>query len=135
MPKLEDAIGTAALWHGGQVDKAGEPYILHPLRVMLQFKHPTLRMIAVLHDLVEDTPVTIEELRREGYPESVLAALDAITRRRGDTYDQYITRVRANQLATQVKLADLQDNLSPDRCHVLDAQHRDRYLRAFGRLS
>ena len=69
---LERAIAIAAMAHEGQVDKAGMPYVLHPLRMMLSVDTPEARMAAVLHDVVEDTAVTLDQLRAEGFPETVI---------------------------------------------------------------
>ena len=118
MPNLADAIVLAAKAHGVTPDKSGvEPYLLHPLRVMLRMKTEPERIVAVLHDVVEDTPVTLADLRREGYSRQIVKAVDAITRRKhqGETYDEYLDRVAANPLAKRVKLADLADNMSDVR--------------------
>jgi len=103
---LERAIAIAARAHEGQVDKAGVPYILHPLRMMLSVDTPEARMAAVLHDVVEDTPVTLEQLRAEGFPDSVIEAVRTLTKRDGEDYDAFIRRVGPNPIARQVKPAD-----------------------------
>ena len=117
MPTLSDAIALAAKAHSTQTDKAGQPYILHPIRVMLRMKTDDARMAAVLHDVVEDTDVTLDDLRAQGYPEEVVAAVDAVSRREaeGETYDAFVERSAQNPLAVQVKLGDLADNMSPER--------------------
>ncbi len=112
---LEKAIEIAVEAHRGQIDKAGKIYILHPIRVMLRGKNETEQIIGILHDVVEDTPVTIDMLRLEGFTEDVLAALDCLTKRDGEEYGDFIDRVITNPLATQVKLYDLEDNLNRDR--------------------
>jgi (p)ppGpp synthase/HD superfamily hydrolase len=129
-PAIEDAILLAARAHRGQVDKAGEPYILHPLRVMLRLK--------VLHDVIEDTGITEESLRDQGYSEEVLGALDALTRRQGESYADFIERVAGNPLARRVKLADLADNLDASRLLEITPKDRERlarYQAAWERLS
>jgi (p)ppGpp synthase/HD superfamily hydrolase len=78
---LEDAIGLAVYAHRGQRDKSGEPYILHVLRVMLRQEAETARIAAVLHDVLEDTSVTLADLRQAGYSDAVCTALDCLTRR------------------------------------------------------
>ena len=117
MATLERAIALAARAHEGQVDKAGAPYILHPLRMMLSVDTPEARMAAVLHDVVEDTAVTLEQLRAEGFPESVIGAVDALTKREAeeDDYESFIQRAGTNAIARQVKLADLRDNCDVSR--------------------
>ncbi len=112
---LEKAIEIAVEAHRGQIDKAGKIYILHPLRVMLRGKTETEMIIGVLHDTVEDTPVTLDMLRLEGFSEEVLSALSCITKKQGEDYGDFIGRVLTNPLATQVKLYDIEDNLNRDR--------------------
>jgi (p)ppGpp synthase/HD superfamily hydrolase len=112
---LEKAILIATTAHWGQIDKAGAPYILHPLRVMINCKSEDEQICAVLHDVIEDTAVTFENLRVEGFKEEIVTALDALTKRKNETYDDFINRVLQNQLACQVKLADLSDNMKLSR--------------------
>lgn len=110
MSSLERAIAIAAQAHAGQVDKGGAPYILHPLRVMLGLQRPEERIVAVLHDVLEDSAVPLEQLRGEGFSAAVLAALSALTKVEGEDYPAFIRRAAANPLARRVKLADLADN-------------------------
>jgi predicted RNase H-like nuclease len=135
MPDLEDAIALAALAHRGQRDKGGAPYILHPLRLMLRMETDVERVVALLHDVVEDTPYTLDALQRLGYPAEVVAAVDALTRRRdeGESYEDFIRRVRENPLAARVKIADLEDNLELARIpdpRPADLERLARYRRA-----
>jgi len=111
MGNLEDAILLAAENHKGQSDRAGRPYILHPLRIMFKMQTDEERIVAVLHDVIEDTPVTLEELRMRGYSKRVLDAVDHLSRREDETYDAFIDRIAHNPLAVRVKLADLEDNM------------------------
>jgi (p)ppGpp synthase/HD superfamily hydrolase len=137
VPHLEDAIALAVEAHRGQRDKAGQTYILHPLRVMLRLETETERMVAVLHDVVEDSPWTLERLRGLGYPEEVLGALDCLTKREGETYEAFIERVRPHPLARRVKLADLEDNMDVRRLPAVtarDAERLARYRAAWARL-
>ena len=111
MGRLEQAIALAAEAHSGQVDKAGRPYILHPLRVMLSVPDYA-KECAVLHDMVEDCPgYDFQLLEKHGFHPSLLSALDAITKRKGEGYEAYLERVASNAIALEVKLADLRDNL------------------------
>ncbi|HOQ36958.1 MAG TPA: GTP pyrophosphokinase [Acetivibrio sp.] len=112
---LDKAIRIAATAHEGQTDKAGQPYILHPLRVMFMLRKETEKICAVLHDVFEDTDITIEYLRKEGFSEEVLIALNALTRRENESYDDFIGRVIENKTACKVKLADLSDNMDLSR--------------------
>lgn len=107
---LEQAIEIAVKAHKGQVDKNGEPYILHPLRVMLKLNTETAQIVGVLHDVVEDTEVTLDDLRREGFSEQVITSLFILTHTKDKTYESYIKDIAKDHIATQVKLADLQDN-------------------------
>jgi (p)ppGpp synthase/HD superfamily hydrolase len=135
---IEDAIVLAAQSHRGQVDKAGAPYILHPLRVMLRLKDEADRIAAVLHDVLEDAGITVEFLRERGYREEVLGALDALTRREGESYADFIERAAGNPLARRVKLADLADNLDASRLPEVTPKDREllaRYQAAWERLS
>lgn len=112
---LEKAIEIAVEAHRGQIDKAGKEYILHPMRVMLRGRNNTEMIVGILHDVVEDTPITIDMLRLEGFSEDILAALECVTKRRGESYGTFIDRVLTNPLATQVKLYDMEDNMNRDR--------------------
>jgi (p)ppGpp synthase/HD superfamily hydrolase len=107
---LERAIAIAAEAHAGQVDKGGAPYILHPLRVMLSLSGPDERIVAVLHDVVEDSDWTFERLRAAGFSSAVIKALRALTKIDGETYEAFIERAKANAIARRVKLADIADN-------------------------
>ena len=128
-PTLEDAIILAAGAHRGQADKAGEPYILHPLRVMLQLVDEEGRIAAALHDVLEDTATTADNLRDWGYGEKVVEALEALTRRDGETYADSIERAARNPLARRVKLADLADNMNVHRLPAVGDADRDRLAR------
>ena len=111
---LEKAIEIAVEAHRGQIDKAGKEYILHPMRVMLRGQNDTEMIVGILHDVVEDTPITIDMLRLEGFSEDILAALECVTKRRGESYGTFIDCVLTNPLATQVKLYDMEDNMNRD---------------------
>src|ERR1035437_2145919 len=87
---LSTAIEIAAKAHSGQVDKAGESYILHPLRVMLSLTNDTERICAVLHDVIEDTDITIEQLAKAGFSEETLNVISLLTRQKGETYNEFI---------------------------------------------
>ena len=139
MSTLERAIAIAAEAHAGQADKAGVPYILHPIRVMLRMQTLEERIVAVLHDVLEDCPAwSASRLWDEGFGPAVLAALDALTRREGEPYMEFVRRAAADPIARRVKLADLEDNLDATRLAELTARDRsrmDRYRRAHARVS
>lgn len=133
MSTLERAIAIAAEAHAGQVDKAGAPYILHPLRVMLRLTGIEERTAAVLHDVVEDTDWTLERLRAEGFSDAVLTALEAVTHRDGEAYEDFIRRAAADPIGRRVKMADLEDNLDLtrlDRVTARDEVRAAKYRRA-----
>lgn len=142
MPTLEDAIAFAAHAHSGQVYPSpdGESYILHPLRVMLQLETEGERIVAVLHDIVEDTPYTHANLREAGYQDDILDAIDRLTQRENESYEQYIDRVAQNSTARRVKLADLSDNLANNqrlnalKPNAATGERIARYERAMQRL-
>ncbi|MCB1760431.1 MAG: HD domain-containing protein [Gammaproteobacteria bacterium] len=115
MSTLERAIEIAAKAHAGQVDKAGEPYIIHPIRVMLRVTSIEARISAVLHDVVEDSDVTVDELRNEGFSEVVLQAVEALTKRPGENRIQAALRAVSNETARKVKLADNAENMDLSR--------------------
>jgi (p)ppGpp synthase/HD superfamily hydrolase len=126
---LERAVAIAATAHAGQVDKGGAPYILHPLRVMLRCHHPDARIAAVLHDVVEDTSVSLAELRREGFSDAVLAGIDGVTRRDGEEYLDFVRRGALDPVSREVKRADLQDNMDLSRLPVVTDKDRERLAR------
>jgi (p)ppGpp synthase/HD superfamily hydrolase len=137
MSTLAKAIAIAAQAHVDQVDKAGQPYILHPLRMMLRLDDEAARIVAVLHDVVEDTAITLDDLRAEGFADTILVALDCVTRRETESYEEFIGRLQDNPLAHQVKLADLEDNMDLTRIDQLtatDVARLERYHRAWQQL-
>lgn len=134
---LEKAILIAINAHQGQTDKAGESYILHPLRVMFSRKNETERICAVLHDVIEDTDVTLDYLRDEGFSEEVLSSLDALTKRNDEDYNEFIDRVIRNNIACHVKLADLCDNMDLSRIKnptKKDYQRIEKYRKAANKI-
>jgi (p)ppGpp synthase/HD superfamily hydrolase len=123
---LAAAVTLATKAHVGQVDKAGEDYVRHPLRVMARVEGDDARMVAVLHDVLEDTATTRDDLLALGCPAHVVAAVDALTKRSGESLEASMRRVAAIPLAITVKLADLDDNTDPDRLSALPADVADR---------
>ena len=136
---LEKAILIAAQAHLDQKDKVGRPYILHPLRMMLRFKSEKEMIVAVLHDVVEDSPDwDFERLRGEGFSEEIVEAVDHLTRREEETYDEFVERSSRHPLARRVKLADLEDNMDLTRLKKLSGQNQARlarYHKAWRKLS
>jgi hypothetical protein len=137
MAPIEKALQIAARAHEGQTDKEGQPYILHPLRVMNAVESEAEKVVAILHDVIEDTSVTAEDLRSEGFDEVVLTALDCVTHRQDEPYADYVVRCKGDQIGRRVKLADLEDNarlsralLRPDRIEP-DVARLRKYLLAY----
>lgn len=134
---LEHAIALAAKAHAGQVDKAGTPYILHPLRMMLRLATLEERMVAVLHDVVEDCGITFEQLRAEGFSDEVVAGVEALTRLEGESYEAFIERAGRSPLGRRVKLADLEDNSDLSRIAnptARDFERLEKYRQAIAVL-
>jgi (p)ppGpp synthase/HD superfamily hydrolase len=131
---LERAIAIAAEAHAGQVDKAGLPYTLHPLRIMLRMSSIDERIVAVLHDVCEDCPGwTFDRLRSEGFSDRIIDALDSVTKRDGEEYEDFVRRAVANPIGGRVKLADLLDNIDLSRIAApseRDFQRIEKYRRA-----
>lgn len=127
VPSIEESIAFAAKCHEGQIDKMGQPYILHPMRVMLMLLTFVERTVAILHDVVEDCDkVTLETLKERGYPDVVIEALDSVTKREGEAYHEYVRRAAQNPIGMKVKKADLLDNISPVRRYNLAPGTRSR---------
>jgi hypothetical protein len=115
MATLEKAIELAARAHAGQRDKNGLSYVLHPLRVMMRQQSEEAMIVAVLHDTIEDTTLTMDDLRKAGFSEYVLEAVKLVTRDEKDSYADFVAKCVAHPLARAVKLADLEDNSRHDR--------------------
>lgn len=122
MSTLEQAIALAAHYHAGQRDKGGQPYILHPLAVMARVEGEEAKTVAVLHDIIEDTPLTAKDLRARGFSETVVKTVAALTRTRGESRAEAARRVAKNPLARMVKLADLAENMNLARIKNPTAQ-------------
>lgn len=138
MNSLEDAIMLAVRAHLGQIDKAGQPYVLHPLRVMLRVDSFEERIVAVLHDVVEDSSVSLADLRDLGYSLQTIEAVECLTRRQNETYEEFITRAGKNPIARVVKLADLKDNMDITRLAEItdkDIERLRKYLKAWTELN
>jgi len=130
MTLLEKAIHIALKAHSGQKDKAGCEYILHPLRVMLQMKTQEEKIIAILHDAVEDSDYTIQALKDEGFGEEILNSVELLTRdKKGEAYEDVIRRIKTNPIATKIKIADLEDNMDIKRIENIKEKDLERLRR------
>ena len=133
---LSQDVKTAQAWaeklHKGQVDKSGKPYMDHPARVAGRLESPEAQVVGWLHDTVEDTGLSLMEIEKEFGPETA-AAVDAVSRRDGEAWEDYLQRVKANSIARQVKISDLIDNSNLSRlAHVgmRDVERQAKYNRA-----
>lgn len=134
---LARAVAIAEQQHAGQVDKAGRPYIEHPRRVMRAMATDAERIVAILHDVVEDGDVTLAQLADEGFPQYLLDALDSVTRRPDETYEAFVARAAANPIGRRVKVADLQDNADLSRIAAptaADLARTEKYRRALAQI-
>ena len=134
---LERAIEIAARTHAGQTDKGGAPYILHPLRVMLRVAPGAQQIVAVLHDVVEDSDVTFEDLEREGFSAEVVKGLRAVTKVEGESYEDFVARAALDPVGKAVKLADLMENSDLSRIAEpsrKDLERVEKYGRAIAYL-
>ncbi|MEQ9643733.1 MAG: GTP pyrophosphokinase [Alphaproteobacteria bacterium] len=136
---LERAIAFAVTKHAGQVDKAGSPYILHPLRVMGQMEDDVCRIAAVLHDVVEDCEdVSMADIEALDLPAEAVEVVALMTHPADEPYEDYIGRLAPHPLARQVKLADLDDNMNVRRLTQVTGKEQKRlarYLKAYRHLT
>lgn len=131
---LEKALQIATDAHLYQVDKAGVPYISHPIRVSNRCSTDDERIVALLHDTIEDTEVTAEYLLMEGFPRNIVDAILSVTRNEDENYEDFIKRSRLNPIGRQVKLHDLEDNMDITRLNELtekDLYRLNKYIKAY----
>jgi (p)ppGpp synthase/HD superfamily hydrolase len=132
MTKVEKAMLFATLYHDGQRDKAGVKYILHPMYVAGKFTSRNKKIVALLHDTVEDTGATLDQIELL-FGNRIRRAVDAITRRKGEPYEEYILRVKKDRLAKAVKIEDLKHNMMNriPNMTVYDAYRMEKYRKAY----
>lgn len=134
---LEKALVIATEAHEGQKDKAGAPYIFHPIRVSNRCKTDEERIVAILHDTIEDTDVTPDYLLSEGFPKNIVEAILSVTRNEGESYNDFILRSKLNPIGRQVKIHDLEDNMDITRLSQLtekDLERLNKYLKSYRTL-
>ena len=119
MATLERAIEIAVEAHKGQKDKAGIPYVLHPLRLMFKMESNNEKIAALLHDVVEDSDWTLDDLKKEGFNSDVIEAVSLLTRDEKDSYDEFVQKTVSNPISKNVKIADINDNLDLNRLNVI----------------
>ncbi len=135
--KIKYALEIATKVHKGQVDKAGEDYINHPLRVANSLQNEDEIIVALLHDTIEDTNVTAEYLLNSGFSRKIVDAVLALTRRKDESYDDFIIRCKENEIAKKVKIRDILDNLNLSRLKEItdeDIKRNNKYLNALKNL-
>ncbi|MEY4590542.1 MAG: hypothetical protein RL497_2618 [Pseudomonadota bacterium] len=134
---LEKALGIALIAHAGQKDKAGAPYILHPLRLMMAASDPDAQVAALLHDVLEDSDLTVDDLKQAGIPEHITTTVEILTRQLDETYGEFIERIACDELACRIKILDIQDNLNLQRLKSVkkaDLMRVNEYHRALQHL-
>lgn len=134
----DKAFQIATQAHLGQYDKAGAAYIYHPLHIASEFVDDMHYLTAILHDVIEDSGISLEDLRVYGIPSPVVTAVDSLTKRTGEDYNNYLKRVKENPIACAVKLADLRHNMRLDRLPVVtetDLARAEKYTKAIKYLT
>ncbi len=126
-PLTKKALLISFNAHKDQVDKSGMPYVYHPYEVALRMDDEYSTCTALLHDVVEDTETTLDDLRNEGFPEEVIEALSFMTHNDDTPYDEYIRNIKNNPIAVKVKLADLEHNSTPERLDSIDNKMLERF--------
>ena len=129
MHLIEKALSIALKAHTGQIDKVGQPYILHPLRMMMNVETEDEQVVALLHDVIEDSDFTSEDLLEAGIPEYIVIAVEHLTNRDDESYDQFIDRAMQNDLAARVKRADIEDNINVLRLSTVKERDLERIVR------
>ena len=124
--KIRTAMKFAYEKHHGQVDKSGLPYIHHPLHLAEQMDSEETCVVALLHDIVEDTDTTFEQLEELQFGKEIIDAIRLLTRKEGEDYFEYVKRIAKNPIAKQVKLADLKHNSDPSRLIVMSQKDKER---------
>lgn len=124
--------------HNGQLDKGGAPYVFHPMHLAEQMTTEDATIVALLHDVVEDTKYTLADIAALGFGNNVIEALALLTHDKSVSYNDYIAEIKSNDIAKQVKLADLAHNADLTRLNVItekDIARREKYLASIRTLS
>ncbi|MBE6747746.1 MAG: bifunctional (p)ppGpp synthetase/guanosine-3',5'-bis(diphosphate) 3'-pyrophosphohydrolase [Ruminococcaceae bacterium] len=119
--------------HKEQVDKSGMPYVFHPFHLAEQMTDEATTVVALLHDVVEDTPITFNDLEKQGFGEEIISALRLLTHDKNTPYMEYVGEIKKNKIATKVKLADLKHNSDLTRLSVVDEKalkRKEKYEKA-----
>lgn len=126
MNKLESAILIAIKAHQNQVDKGGLPYILHPLRIMIKMQTDEEMIVALLHDVVEDSEISLKDISKYEFDKKIMSALKVLTYSTNQNYEDYIKKISKNKLARKIKIADLTDNMNLNRLPYLNKKDFER---------
>jgi len=129
MSTLDKAILIASQAHQGQKDRYGKSYILHPVRLMIKMDSVEEQIAAVLHDVIEDSDWTVNDLHKEGFSDEIITAVDCLTKKDHEPYMEYIARLKPNTIARKVKLADLEDNMDLRRIDQISEKDLKRLAR------
>ena len=124
--------------HRGQKDKSGREYVMHPIRVAERCINPRAKIVALLHDTIEDTEVTVDYLREQGFPGEIISGVLSVTKQEGEDYETFVARAAENPIGREVKIADLEDNMDIRRLEVLtdeDVTRLKKYLKAWQYLN
>lgn len=127
------ALVYASMMHAHVNDKGGRPYIDHPIRVSQYCTSINAKIVAILHDVVEDTDATLDTLLMLGFSVYVVDGVDAVTRRDGESYDDFINRACRNDIGREVKKADIKDNTDPKRLHYLPKEKQNRLVTKYAK--
>lgn len=130
----DHALRIAIRAHEGQQDKSGREYMMHPIRVAERCKDTRAKIVALLHDTIEDTDVTIDYLRKEGFPEEIIDAVLSVTKQEDENYEDFVRRSAKNAIGKEVKIADLEDNMDIRRLKEIkeeDVARLRKYLSAW----
>lgn len=128
------ALKIAIQAHREQKDKSGREYVMHPIRVAERCKDPRAKIVALLHDTIEDTEVTVGYLREEGFPEEIINGILSVTKKEGESYEDFVRRAAENEIGIIVKKADLEDNMDIRRLREItdkDVERLRKYLKAW----
>ena len=127
---LEKAIKIAVKAHSGQLEKNGDPGILHPLRVMHNVKTNEEKIVAILHDVVEDSKLTFKDLKKAGFSDKIVSAIKSVSNLKGEEYLKFIKRASKNKIGRIVKIADTYDKISFESTKKLSSRNLNKYKNA-----
>jgi len=123
---IEKSLEIALRAYSGKKDKAGKTYILHPLRLMAKTEREEEMSVALLHDVIEDSDISAEDLLAEGIPQNIVTAVQALTKKDDESYELFIARVLENKLAAKVKKLDIEDNINILRLNFISNKDLER---------